>query len=208
MANLKREEEGEMSIEEILASIRRYVGDDSQNQSDPSFLTPKPSQSYTPSSNEAHKTAEALAASLSAMNTESSYDNQRSASQNYYASQNSTPYSQSGASSENVIRLTDAYAVKTEPQGSSVSTPEANAVLSPQAQSATTQSFARLAEAAMRQAPRSSKNDQTSLTLEQLIGEIAQPIIKQWLDQNLPRLVELTVTKEIERLAKQFVRDV
>jgi cell pole-organizing protein PopZ len=207
MANLKREEEGEMSIEEILASIRRYVGDDSQNQSDPSFLVPKSEQSYVPSRNEVDKTAESLAASLSMMNAEPINDNPRPSSQNYYPSQNSTSYSHSAASSENVIRLTDAYAVKTESSASPALT-EANGVLSPQAQSATTQSFARLAEAAMRQAPAFSKNDQTSRTLEQLIGEIAQPLIKQWLDQNLPRLVELTVTKEIERLAKQFVRDV
>jgi cell pole-organizing protein PopZ len=207
MANLRREEDGEMSIEEILASIKRYVGDDSQSQPDSSFLKPKPEQAYVPSRNEGDKTAENLASSLSSMNAEPINDISGPSPQNYSSPKSSAYYPQQETTSENVIRLTDAYAVKTEPQTSSMP-PEENGILSPQAQSATTQSFARLAEAAMRQMPSSSKASQTALTLEQLIGEIAQPLVKQWLDQNLPRLVELTVTKEIERLAKHFVRDV
>lgn len=198
MANVRREEEGEMSIEEILASIRRYVGEDAKTQTNSPFVPTKSEQSYTPSRNEADKTAESLAASLSTINNEYTTENSRVPSKDYYP-----PHA---VPSENVIRLTEAYAVKPDPQISSMP-PEENGVISPQAQLAATQSFARLAEAAMRQAPHSINNDKASPTLEQLIGELAKPLVKQWLDQNLPRLVDLTVTKEIERLAKQFIRD-
>ena len=61
MVNLKREEEGEMSIEEILASIRRYVGEEPQNTAESASLNSKPEQfSYIPSRGEVDKTAEAL----------------------------------------------------------------------------------------------------------------------------------------------------
>jgi cell pole-organizing protein PopZ len=191
----QREDEGEMSIEEILSSIRRYIGDDTQTSatSAKSQLGP----SYTPSREDADKTAEALAATLSASNAGT--DNTKPVT-TAAASQPTSPVP------ENIIRLTNVYAVTPE-SNPTAATPENVGILSPQAQSAATQSFARLAEAAMHPTSFASKHNQTGLTLEQLIGEIAQPLIKQWLDQNLPRLVELTVTKEIERLARQFSRD-
>lgn len=204
MVNLKREEEGEMSIEEILASIRRYVGEEPQNSTEHSSLNSKSEPfSYIPSRGEADKTAEALAASLTT-NHEGGQDNSYSASSYQYSAPNSAVHSKEIPPAENVIRLTEAYAAKLEPSPVQL---DEKAILSAQAQSATTQSFARLAEAAMKPQSPSAKSTQTGLTLDQLIGEIAQPLIKQWLDQNLPRLVELTVTKEIERLAKQFSRE-
>jgi len=36
-------------------------------------------------------------------------------------------------------------------------------------------------------------------TLEQVIGELLEPVIRQWLDANLPRLVEEVVRKEVAR---------
>jgi len=40
-------------------------------------------------------------------------------------------------------------------------------------------------------------------TLEQLVGDIMRPLLKEWLDQNLPATVERLVQKEIERIARQ-----
>src|SRR5262249_9005115 len=36
-------------------------------------------------------------------------------------------------------------------------------------------------------------------TLEQVIGELLEPVIRQWLEANLPRLVEEVVRKEVAR---------
>ena len=36
-------------------------------------------------------------------------------------------------------------------------------------------------------------------TLEQVIGELLEPVIRQWLEANLPRLVEELVRKEVAR---------
>jgi hypothetical protein len=41
-----------------------------------------------------------------------------------------------------------------------------------------------------------------AMTLEMLIREEIRPILKQWLDQNLPPLVERLVQREIQRIAR------
>lgn len=41
------------------------------------------------------------------------------------------------------------------------------------------------------------------LTLEQMVREELRPILKAWLDQNLPGVVERLVEKEIRRLSRQ-----
>ena len=41
-----------------------------------------------------------------------------------------------------------------------------------------------------------------SRTLEDLVADLLKPMLKQWLDQNLPPLVERLVREEIERVAR------
>lgn len=201
MANLRREEEGEMSIEEILASIRRYVGDEPQPQSKPqeetSLAEPKLDQSYVSTKIEAEQTAEALAASLSMGKPDLRVEPLAFDQGIEPARYNNAP--------ENVIRLTEAHAVRPEPQ-LALTPDNQEGLLSAQAQAATAQSFAKLAEATTH-VQHLSKPEPASQTLDQLIADLARPMIKQWLDQHLPRLVELTVTKEIERLTKQLRSD-
>jgi cell pole-organizing protein PopZ len=38
-------------------------------------------------------------------------------------------------------------------------------------------------------------------TLEHLVGEMVRPMLKSWLDDNLPTLVECLVRTEIERIS-------
>jgi len=44
------------------------------------------------------------------------------------------------------------------------------------------------------------------LTLEQLVREMLRPLLKDWLDANLPRIVQTTVDAEVERIARGRVR--
>ncbi|MCC3859794.1 DUF2497 domain-containing protein [Emcibacteraceae bacterium Y4] len=39
-------------------------------------------------------------------------------------------------------------------------------------------------------------------TLEDLVRELLRPMVKQWLDENLPDIAERMVAKEIARLAR------
>jgi len=43
-------------------------------------------------------------------------------------------------------------------------------------------------------------------TLEDVVRELLRPLLKQWLDDNLPRIVEVTVQEEVERIARNRVR--
>lgn len=43
-------------------------------------------------------------------------------------------------------------------------------------------------------------------TLEDVVRELLRPLLKQWLDENLPRIVESTVQAEVERIARGRVR--
>ena len=41
------------------------------------------------------------------------------------------------------------------------------------------------------------------VTLEDIARDLMRPLIKTWLDQNLPRVIEKVVTKEMEKLARR-----
>jgi cell pole-organizing protein PopZ len=43
-------------------------------------------------------------------------------------------------------------------------------------------------------------------TLEDVIRELMQPMLKEWLDANLPAIVQARVDEEIERISKRRVR--
>jgi cell pole-organizing protein PopZ len=43
------------------------------------------------------------------------------------------------------------------------------------------------------------------LTLEDMARDLMKPLIKVWLDQNLPRIVEAAVAREVEKLARRVL---
>ena len=177
----KRDDE-EMSMEDILASIRRYVADEA-----PSEQMDRSSSSY---------------------NQEAAFQERR-------------PYQQThedpsfDASTPEVIHLTERR--EAAPVPSFADTMDQNSRLDPKftsetlvsekAQTVSSQAFSRLADATRPQTPPSFKatspsSGGNSLTLDHLISELARPMIKQWLDNNLPSLVESLVNKEIERITR------
>ncbi len=71
--------------------------------------------------------------------------------------------------------------------------PEPTHLLSGNAQSAVSGSFAQLAHTVL---------SQNARTLDDLVQEMLRPMLKGWLDENLPALVERLVKAEIERVAR------
>jgi cell pole-organizing protein PopZ len=69
--------------------------------------------------------------------------------------------------------------------------PEAG-LLSREATAAVGSAFSTLTETVKKHEP----------TLEDVVRETLRPMLKSWLDENLPRLVELMVQAEIERVAR------
>jgi cell pole-organizing protein PopZ len=76
-------------------------------------------------------------------------------------------------------------------------------VLSDHAAAAAAGSLAALTTAAGRKiADNLGTSDIGGLTLEQLVRELLRPMMREWLDQNLPPMVERMVRREIERVSK------
>jgi cell pole-organizing protein PopZ len=69
----------------------------------------------------------------------------------------------------------------------------ADSLLSPEASASVSGAFSRLSEAAKPAQPQ---------TVEDLMKEMLRPMLKTWLDDNLPSLVERLVRTEIERVTR------
>ncbi len=68
-----------------------------------------------------------------------------------------------------------------------------SSLMSPQTDSAVAAAFGRLADTILSRDPK---------TLEDLVKEMLRPMLKDWLDDNLPVLVEKLVREEIERVSR------
>ena len=77
----------------------------------------------------------------------------------------------------------------------------AEPLISPVAASASTNAFARLAKAA---APEDKKMvGLAGISVEQLVVDLLTPMLRDWLDQNLPGIVERVVEQEVKKLARR-----
>ncbi len=78
-------------------------------------------------------------------------------------------------------------------------------LVSPEAAAASTAAFAGLAAAlGGRDGPRGGTPiGAGAVTLEDLVRELLRPMLREWLDANLPGLVERLVRREIERIARR-----
>jgi uncharacterized protein len=63
--------------------------------------------------------------------------------------------------------------------------------------------FAKLSQALQRTPEEESVADHSGRTVEQFIEDIARPMLKDWLDEHLPAIVERLVQKEIQKLSRR-----
>ncbi len=77
----------------------------------------------------------------------------------------------------------------------------AESLISPVTASASTNAFARLAKAA---SPEDKRPVAVSgISVEQLVVDLLTPMLRDWLDQNLPAIVERVVEQEVKKLARR-----
>jgi uncharacterized protein len=69
--------------------------------------------------------------------------------------------------------------------------------------SATTGAFAKLSEAVHKTPPEESVADDSGRTIEQFVEDMIRPLLKEWLDENLPPIVERLVQREIQKIARR-----
>ena len=68
---------------------------------------------------------------------------------------------------------------------------------------AATSAFARLTEAVAPTTVEHGGADSTGRTVEELVEDLLRPMVKEWLDENLPMLVERLVEREISKIARR-----
>lgn len=76
-------------------------------------------------------------------------------------------------------------------------------ILTDNAAHAALQGFARLAS----KTPVERQSHLAGITLEDIVRDLMRPMLRDWLDQNLPPLIEKLVAKELQRLARQAQSD-
>ncbi len=84
-----------------------------------------------------------------------------------------------------------------------VARPEPDDILTDNAAHAALQGFARLAS----HTPVERQSHLAGITLEDIVRDLMRPMLRDWLDQNLPPLIEKLVAKELQRLARQAQSD-
>jgi cell pole-organizing protein PopZ len=75
-------------------------------------------------------------------------------------------------------------------------------LLSPAVDSTVSQAFGLLSSTISNQSLSSTLLSSSPRTLEDLVGDLLRPLLKAWLDEHLPPLVERLVRTEIERVAR------
>jgi cell pole-organizing protein PopZ len=82
-----------------------------------------------------------------------------------------------------------------------MTTTSTDSLISPVAASASTNAFARLAKAATPEDKRAIAV--SGISVEQLVVDLLTPMLRDWLDQNLPGIVERMVEQEVKKLARR-----
>lgn len=78
-----------------------------------------------------------------------------------------------------------------------------SSILTDHAAHAALQGFSRLAQ----RTPVERQSHLAGITLEDIVRDLMRPMLRDWLDQNLPPLIEKLVAKELQRLARQAQQD-
>jgi cell pole-organizing protein PopZ len=76
-------------------------------------------------------------------------------------------------------------------------------LVSAQAAGAATGAFAKLSQAVQRTPPELAIADDSGRTTEQFVEDMMRPMLRDWLDQNLPSMVERIVQKEIQKMIRR-----
>jgi cell pole-organizing protein PopZ len=76
-------------------------------------------------------------------------------------------------------------------------------MVSASAATVATGAFAKLSQALQRTPEEVSIADKSGRTIEQFVEDIARPMLKDWMDEHLPAIVERLVEKEIQKIARR-----
>ncbi len=103
----------------------------------------------------------------------------------------------------NPVNTMEAITIQEDEPAVSTKKAESEALLSTGTASTTTGAFAKLSKAFRPTPVEESVADGAGRTVEQFIEDMARPMLKEWLDENMPAIVERLVQKEIQKIARR-----
>ena len=191
-------------MEEILASIRRIISEDDAPAAEAApevapepFAAPEPAPEPAPIAEVSPAAAEAPAAPESAPVEEDVLDlteiYQAPAAETIGDLDVSTPEPEPEP-------YTSAYAAP-EPAPAAAPAASYDALVGESASASAASAFAGLAASFARPEP-VAETGGTGPTVDELARALLRPMLKDWLDANLPGIVETAVRKEVERIAR------
>ncbi len=78
-----------------------------------------------------------------------------------------------------------------------------DSLVSDQAAGAATGAFAKLSQAVQRTPPELAIADDSGRTTEQFVEDMMRPMLRDWLEQNLPVMVERIVQREVQKIVRR-----
>ncbi len=197
--------EQEPSIEEILASIRQIISDDEDQDSGEVAEEAAPAPKPAP---EPEKKPEPVPVAELADLEEEEEDDVLELTD---AVPDESPVFEAPAEAKIEIDLQDkAPEPPEQPAEVEMETPKfepsaavTEDILTEAAKSATISSMAKLAG----NMPITKHREYGNITLEDLVREMLHPMLRDWLSDNLPPMVERMVQKELEKLARRAMDD-
>lgn len=175
----------DMSMEEILASIRKYVSEETTAKETDRFQdTAKVMDSPYRTEAEVRSPRRVVDDSDAEFAPSNSFE-----TSSLFAEEDVTPKIEEFAVTKETL--------KTKPMMQDLHV-ESEPVF------ATSNPFAKLAEATkIKETPKPTATAATGVTLDQLVGDLARPMIQKWIDQNMATVVEKMVAQEIAKMTGQ-----
>ncbi len=183
-------------MEEILASIRRIIADDTPeaaNAAAAGAAAPSPAPPAAPKSNPAAPAKAMSQDDIDAMLADQAADEPgilELSDPVQKAAQAPAGFRQVPAGD---VMFREQEEEEAAPPSYAAPAPRNDMLLSPETNAAVSAAFGSLA---------STMLSENSRTIEDLVREMLRPMLKAWLDDNLPGLVERMVRSEIERVAR------
>ncbi|MDF1586627.1 DUF2497 domain-containing protein [Marinimicrococcus flavescens] len=193
-----RKDAQEPSMEEILSSIRRIIADDQEEPKKPA-ATP-----FQPAADEKAKAAapaeeEDDVLELTEVVSKKSAETPPAPAVELHPPQPAAPQKPARGLQQEVGKIQPAKDMPKE--GPKVAAQDSEHLVSQNVANASTSALAKLTRAV---APEDRPvNGNGGKTIEQLVVELMRPMLKDWLDQNLPGIVERVVEQEVKKLARR-----
>ena len=187
--------EQEPSMEEILASIRRIISDDDETEQ-------PPMEASGTQSDDVLELTQMVSENGSTIDLTAQADEPGSEPGQAPEIEPATP-----SEPEQAAEMEPATAEPAEPAPAAPAASAEDSVISGAAASASVEAFSKLAQAAEPALGDASASSEGTQSVEDLVTEMLRPMLRDWLDRNLPAIVERIVQKEIRRLVRQAEPD-